>query len=44
MNNIISENGISYVLASDGMYYPTLKYDTVKPHYGKYSLLRKRLS
>lgn len=42
MNTIISENGISYVLASDGMYYPSLKYDTAEPHYGKYSLLWKR--
>lgn len=42
MNTIINENGISYVLSSDGMYYPALKYDTSKPHYGKYGLLRKR--
>ena len=42
MNTIINENGISYVLASDGMYYPALKYDTDKPHYGKYGLLRRR--
>lgn len=42
MNTIINENGISYVLAHDGMYYPTLKYDTAEPHYGKYGLLRKR--
>lgn len=42
MNTIITENGISYVLSSDGMYYPTLKYDTAEPHYGKYGLLRKR--
>lgn len=42
MNTIISENGISYILSSDGMYYPTLKYDTDEPHYGKYGLLRKR--
>ena len=42
MNTIINENGISYVLSSDGMYYPALKYDTDEPHYGKYGLLRKR--
>lgn len=42
MNTIINENGISYVLSSDGMYYPTLKYDTDEPHYGKYGLLRQR--
>ena len=42
MNTIINENGISYVLAHNGMYYPTLKYDTAEPHYGKYGLLRKR--
>lgn len=42
MNTIINENGISYVLAPDGMYYPALKYDTAEPHYGKYGLLRKR--
>ena len=42
MNTIINENGISYVLASNGMYYPALKYDTTEPHYGKYGLLRKR--
>ncbi len=41
MNNIISENGISYVLAPDGMYYAALKYDSTEPHYGKYGLLRK---
>lgn len=41
MNTIITENGIRYVLASDGMYYPTLKFDTSEPHYGKYGLLRK---
>ena len=42
MNTIITENGINYVLASDGMHYPALKYDTAEPHYGKYGLLRKR--
>ena len=42
MKTIITENGISYVLCSDGMYYPALKYDTSKHHYGKYGLLRKR--
>ena len=42
MNTIINKNGISYVLSSDGMYYPALKYDTDEPHYGKYGLLRKR--
>lgn len=42
MNTIINENGISYVLSSDGMYYPALKYDTDEPHYGQYGLLRKR--
>lgn len=42
MNTIITENGINYVLASDGMYYPALKYDTTEPHYGKYGLLRKQ--
>ena len=42
MNTIITENGINYVLSSDGMYYPALKYDTAEPHYGKYGLLRKR--
>ena len=42
MNTIINENGISYVLSSDGMYYPALKYDTAEPHYGKYGLLRKQ--
>lgn len=42
MNTIINENGISYVLSSDGIYYPALKYDTTEPHYGKYGLLRKR--
>lgn len=42
MNTIINENRISYVLASDGMYYPALKYDTDKPRYGKYGMLRKR--
>lgn len=42
MNTIITENGISYVLSSDGMYYPALKYDTATPHYGKYGLLRKQ--
>ena len=42
MNTIINENGISYVLASDGMYYPALKYDTTESHYGKYGLLRKQ--
>ena len=42
MNTIINENGISYVLSSDGMYYPALKYDTDEPHYGKYGLLRKQ--
>ena len=31
-------NGISYVLSSNRMYYPALKYDTTKPHYGKYGL------
>lgn len=41
MNTIINENGISYALSSDGMYYPALKYDTDEPHYGKYDLLRK---
>lgn len=24
------------------MYYPTLKYNTTEPHYGKYGLLRKQ--
>ena len=42
MNAIIIENEISYVLSSDGMYYPALKYDTAEPHYGKYGMLRKR--
>ena len=42
MNTIINKNGISYVLSSDGMYYPALKYDTTEPHYGKYGLLRKQ--
>ena len=42
MNTIINENRISYVLNSDGMYYPALKYDTLEPHYGKYDLLQKR--
>lgn len=42
MKTIINENGINYVLASDGMYYPALKYDDTEPHYGKYGLLRKR--
>lgn len=42
MNTIINENGIRYVLSSDGMYYPTLKYNASEPHYGKYGLLRKR--
>ena len=42
MDNIINENGIHYVLSSDGMYYPALKYDTAEPHYGKYGLLRKQ--
>lgn len=42
MNTIITENGISYVFSSDGMYYPALKYDTTEPHYGKYGLLRKQ--
>lgn len=42
MNTIITENGISYVLSSDGIYYPSLKYDTFEPHYGKYGLLRKQ--
>lgn len=42
MNTIINENRISYVLNSDGIYYPALKYDTLEPHYGKYGLLRKR--
>lgn len=42
MNTIIIENEISYVLDSDGMYYPSLKYDTAEPHYGKYGLLRKQ--
>ena len=42
MNTIIIENEISYVLSSDGMYYPALKYDAFEPHYGKYGLLRKR--
>ena len=42
MNTIINENGISYVLSSDEMYYPALKYDTAEPHYEKYGLLRKR--
>lgn len=42
MNAIINKNGINYVLATDGMYYPALKYDTVEPHYRKYGLLRKR--
>ena len=41
MNTIINENGISYVLSSDGMYYPALKYETAEPHYGKYGLPRK---
>jgi len=41
MNTIITENVISYVLSTDGMYYPTLKYDATKAHYGKYGLLRK---
>lgn len=43
MDTIINENGISYVLASDGMYYPALKYDTTEPHYKKYGLLQTRL-
>lgn len=42
MNTIIIENEISYVLSSDGMCYPALKYDTAEPHYGKYGLLRKQ--
>ena len=42
MNTIINENGIRYVLSSDGMYYPALKYNASEPHYGKYGLLRKR--
>lgn len=42
MNTIISENGIRYVLSSDGMYYPALKYNASEPHYGKYGLLRKQ--
>ena len=42
MNTIINENGISYVLSSDGMYYPVLKYDDTEPHYGKYGMIRKR--
>ncbi len=42
MKTVIMENRISYVLSTDGMYYPTLKYDTDEPHYGKYGLLRKR--
>ena len=42
MNTIITENGISYVLTSDGMYDTALKYDDTEPHYGKYGLIRKR--
>lgn len=42
MNTITNENGIRYVLASNGMYYPALKYDTTESHYGKYGLLRKQ--
>lgn len=42
MNTIITENRISYVLTSDEMYYPALKYDDTEPHYGKYGLIRKR--
>lgn len=42
MNTIINENGIRYVLSSDGMYYPALKYNASEPHYGKYGLLWKR--
>ena len=42
MNTIINGHGISYVLASDGTYYPALKYDASEPHYGKYGLLRKQ--
>ena len=42
MNTIINENGISYVLTFDGMYYPALKYDTAEPHYGKFGVLRKQ--
>lgn len=42
MNTIINENGINYVLTSDRMYYPALKYDTDEPHYGKYGMIRKR--
>ena len=41
MNDIIIENGNNSVLGSDGMHYPNLKYDIIRPHYGKYGLLLK---
>lgn len=42
MNTVINKNGINYVLVSNRMYYPALKYNTTKPHYGKYGAIRKR--
>lgn len=32
MNTIMSENGISYVLSTEIVYYPILKYDATNAH------------
>ena len=42
MEHTIIENGITYHLAEDGMYYPDLKLpEEVEPRYGKYGRMRK---
>lgn len=39
MKKTIIENGITYELAEDGLYYPQFKFPEDVAHYGKYGML-----
>lgn len=41
MKKTIIENGITYKLAEDGMYYPQFELPKDVAHYGKYGILRR---
>lgn len=40
MKTSFEENGITYTLGEDGMYYPDLVLSEEEPHYGKYGRMR----
>lgn len=40
MKTSFEENGITYILGEDGMYYPDLVLSEEEPHYGKYGRMR----